>query len=109
MNTKAKRRAKEMKYYSTKLNRLFETVKELEAAEKVYDDKQKEAEKVKAERTEAAKKVEEAYKLADETKKAADQLLTEFCKKYGPYHKTITKPDSSVSFIEFVDKFPFWF
>ena len=99
-----------MKYYSTKLNRLFDTVEELEEAEKVYDDKLKEAEKAKAERAEAAKKVEEAYKLAEETKKAADDLLTEFCKKYGAYHSTITKPTTkTVSVFDFLNSFPFWF
>lgn len=98
-----------MKYYSTKLNRLFDTTEELEKAEKELEEKQKEAEKIKAERAEAAKKVEEAYKLADETKKAADDLLNEFIKKYGSYHKTVTKPVNTVTVFDLLNSFPFWF
>lgn len=100
-----------MKYYSTKLNRLFDAVEELKEAEKAYDEKQKEAEAKKAKRSEAAKKVQEAYKLADETRKAADAALEEFCKEYGSYHTTVTKParDAEDVLFKLLNGFPFIF
>lgn len=98
-----------MKYYSTKLDRLFETVEDLQKAEKAYDDKQHELEEIKTARSEAAKKVEAAYKLAEDAKKNADTLLAEFCKKYGAYHTTITKPATTSTLFDLLDHFPFWF
>lgn len=99
-----------MKYYSTKLNRLFDTTKELEKAEEAYDDKQKEAEAKKAKRSEAAKRVQDAYKLAEDTRKAADEELAKFCKEYGSYHTTITSPAAkSWTLTDFLNSFPFWF
>lgn len=98
-----------MKYYSTKLNRLFETVGELQEAEKAYEAKQKEADVAKAARSEAAKKVEEAYKEVEVAKKNADNLLADFCTKYGAYHSTITKPVASTTIFDLLDHIPFWF
>lgn len=99
-----------MKYYSTKLNRLFDTAKELEEAEKAYDEKQSEAEAKKARRAEAAKKVQDAYKRADEAKKSADDELAKFCKEYGSYHTTITSPAAkSLGLADLLNSFPFWF
>lgn len=98
-----------MQYYSNMLNRLFDTEKELREAEKIAEEKQKEVDRIKAERAEAAKKVEEAFKLADAQRENANQLLKEFVKKYGSFHTTITKPTTVPSIFEILNNFPFWF
>lgn len=105
----------------------FESMKELEAAEakvseetkkrqELTDAKKTMADKVKAaitERIEAearAKKVKtEAYKAylkaldaenakVNEKKKAENEALREFCKKYGYYHDTIKIGDASYDY-----------
>lgn len=98
-----------MQYYSEKLRKLYPTVEELKAAEKEFDAKQKEVEKAKEERKAAAKAVEDAYKLADAQREAADEMLKEFVKKYGSYHTTVTKPTTIPSIFDILNNFPFWF
>jgi seryl-tRNA synthetase len=100
-----------MKYLSEKTKVAYDTVDELEKAEKEFDEKQTAIELKKTERAEAAKKVDEAYAKAIKARKEADELLTEFCKKYGAYHKTYTEPsdDNTKSFLDFISDFPFWF
>ena len=89
-----------MKYYSEQLNRLFDTVEELEAAEakqreeeeKALAAKRAEEEKkaqLKAKREERAKEVEEAFKIANEETKKAYALLNAFVKDFGSFHTTI--------------------
>ena len=51
-----------MKYYSDKLNKVFDTVDALESAELEYTKKQDEELKKKQERKERAKEVDEAFK-----------------------------------------------
>lgn len=68
-----------MKYYSDKLNKVFETVDELESAELEYTKKQDEELKKKQERKERAKEVDEAFKNYQ-------KLLSAFIKDYGSYH-----------------------
>ena len=68
-----------MKYYSDKLNKVFDTVDELESAELEYTKKQDEELKKKQERKERAKEVDEAFKNYQ-------KLLSAFIKDYGSYH-----------------------
>lgn len=84
-----------MKYYSTKLNSLFDTVEELEAAEKEYDAKQAEKAKLDAERKAAWNKVQDSYKLAAAQREAAEQMEKEFYEKYGKAHGTMTEVESN--------------
>ena len=68
-----------MKYYSDKLNKVFETVDEIESAELEYTKKLDEELKKKQERKERAKEVDEAFKNYQ-------KLLSAFIKDYGSYH-----------------------
>ena len=68
-----------MKYYSDKLNKVFDTVDALESAELEYNKTQDEELKKKQERKERAKEVDEAFKNYQ-------KLLSAFIKDYGSYH-----------------------
>lgn len=94
-----------MKYYSEKLKKLFDTVKELESAEKEFDKIQAEKSKELEEKKLNAKEVEDAYKHYIETIKESNKLVEtayekylalrgEFIKKYGSFHMSYR--DSSV-------------
>ena len=82
-----------MKFYSEQLNKLFNSVEELKAAEdKVNAEKRAAEEKkaqLKAQREKRAKEVEEAFKIANEDTKRAYALLEAFVKDFGPFHTTI--------------------
>ena len=72
-----------MKYYSELTKKFYDTEDDCKAAENTELKKNSER-KVDAE---AVEKAYEAYKTAgDEYHK----VLTDFCKKHGPYHKTYT-------------------
>lgn len=76
-----------MKYYSEKLNKVFDKVEDLESAEKEYAEKETQALKLREERKIRAKEVEDAYI-------AYKKLLNQFIKDYGSYHQTIKDNDS---------------
>ena len=82
-----------MKYYSESVRKMYDTIEELEAAEK-------EAEKAKDERKAAADVVEAAYKEMNDARVAYDkavqnynETLSDFCNKYGSYKKTLRAGD----------------
>ena len=76
-----------MKYYSEKLNKVFDKVEDLESAEKEHAEKEVQALKLREERKVRAKEVEDAYL-------AYKKLLNQFIKDYGSYHQTIKDKDS---------------
>ena len=76
-----------MKYYSEKLNKVFDKVEDLESAEKEHAEKEAQALKLREERKVRAKEVEDAYI-------AYKKLLNQFIKDYGSYHQTIKDNDS---------------
>ena len=86
-----------MKYFSEKLNKVFDTEQACVEAESAHDKAVAEAEaKKKAladERANRAKAVEEAYKQAVEAKQAYDKLLQEFLNDYGSFHATFKTTD----------------
>lgn len=93
------------KYYSEELKKVFDSVEELEKAEKEYTIKKEEEAKALSLKKEEAKAVEDAYKnLVDTKKKAfkeideAEQIYIEkrnaFVKKYGSFHMTYTDKDA---------------
>lgn len=83
-----------MKFYSEKLNKLFETEKECAEAEDAHEKALVEAEaKKKAlaeERASRAKEVEDAYKAVLEAKKIYNKKLDAFLKDYKQFHMTFT-------------------
>lgn len=86
-----------MKFYSEKLNKLFDTQEACAQAEEAHAKAVAEEEaKKKAladERANRAKNVEELYKQAVEAKQAYDKALQEFLKDYGSFHATFKAKD----------------
>jgi hypothetical protein len=70
-----------MKYFSEVTNKVYDTVNELKEAEAEVTSK------VNARKADA-EKVEAAYKACVDARVAYEKELSEFCKKYGAYHKT---------------------
>lgn len=91
-----------MKYYSEKLNSLYETAEECAKAEEAHDKAIAEAEAKKnalaSKRAERAKEVENAYANAVNAKKAYNQILQEFLKDYGSFHATFKDVDPFLNF-----------
>ncbi len=75
-----------MKYYSDLTKKLYDTEKQLKAAEI-------EVTKSKADRAERAKEVTEALKTANEATNKANKLLAQFVKDYGSFKTTLTDKD----------------
>lgn len=71
-----------MKYFSEITNKTYDSVKELEAAEKLVSDKA-------TKRKEAAKVVEDSYQKYVAARKEWQKNLNDFCKEYGAYHTTV--------------------
>ena len=86
-----------MKFYSEKLNKVYDTEQACVEAESAHDKAIAEAEaKKKAlveERATRAKEVEDLYKAAVEAKKAYDEKLRDFLKDYGSFHATFKNVD----------------
>lgn len=82
-----------MKFYSETTKQMYDSVKDLEAAEaaalKEKDARKEAADKVKA----AADKVSEAYVAYQDACKEHRKVLTEFCEKYGSYKTTVRAND----------------
>lgn len=93
-----------MKFYSEKLNRLFDSSDECAKAEEAHDKAIAEAEaKKKAladDRASRAKEVEDLYKAAVDAKKAYDERLQAFLKDYGSFHATFKNVDPFFSIFD---------
>lgn len=104
-----------MKYYSEKLNKVFDTerecmeaefkVKEQENIEKIKKERElalakEKKEKEVAERKACAEKVEAARKAYLEAQKAYRAELEAFCQKYGTYHYTVKDTDEVPSLFD---------
>lgn len=98
-----------MKYYSDLLKKPFDTVEELEKAEKEKKEQEFAIQKKNEERTLKAKEVEAAYKSYIETKKKAFKeiddaynnyiaLRNKFVNDYGSFHMTYTNNDGEEKF-----------
>lgn len=111
-----------MKYFSDKLNKLFETPEECQKAE--LDASKKEAEekalaekraaelkekkeKEALERKAMATEVEEARKNMVAAQKAYQEKIKAFVDKYHTYHFSTTKVEDIPSLFDIFDKF--WF
>ena len=93
-----------MKFYSEKLNKVYDTEQACVEAESAHDKAIAEAEaKKKAlveERATRAKEVEDLYKAAVEAKKAYDEKLRAFLKDYGSFHATFKNVDPFFSLLD---------
>lgn len=83
-----------MKYYSEKTQKIYNSEKELLAAEEKLNKQELEAEAKRKERSKRAKEVEDAYNKYQE-------LLKKFINDYGSYHTTISNPISIFDLINF--------
>ena len=75
-----------MKYYSELTKVMYDSVEELEKAEKEITNKTNERKKDAAE-------VEKAYEAMVSARKNYEKILTDFCNKHGSYHRTIKSTD----------------
>ena len=75
-----------MKYYSELTKKVYDTENECKTAESALESKN-------SERKRAAAHVEETRKRYDAARKEYYDELSDFCKKYGYYHTTLTKED----------------
>lgn len=89
-----------MKFYSDDLQKLFDSVEELNTAEAKYKKEQEESTKRKKklaeERKARAHEIEVAYKEATEANKKLNKLRSQFIEDYGSYHMTIRGGDSAL-------------
>lgn len=93
-----------MKFYSEKLNKLFDT-QELcaqaeDAHEKAIAEEEAKKKALTEERATRAKEVEDLYKAAIEAKKAYDEKLRAFLKDYGSFHATFKNVDPFFSLLD---------
>lgn len=95
-----------MKYYSEKLDRLYDDEKSLQVAEKDYDEKHAVEIKKKEERANKAKEIEEAYKKYHNAYKEYADLVRAFVKEYGSYHVSF-KSDKD-GFTQLIDELWRW-
>lgn len=81
-----------MKYFSEKLNKLFETAEACAEAEEAHDKAIAEAEAKKKALTEAraerAKEIDRLYEEMIKAQKTHAKAVNDFVKDYGSYHKT---------------------
>ena len=93
-----------MKFYSEKLNTMFDTQEACAQAEDEHDKQVAEAEaKKKAlanERAERAKKIEELYKAAAAAEREYKTALNDFIKDYGSFHATFKTTDPFFSILD---------
>ena len=110
-----------MKYLSEKLNKAFDTVEDLEKAEKEFAEKEAEKTKLVEVKKTRAKEVEDAYVEYQQVKEEAYNKIAEaekkwielrdaFAKDYGGYHMTYVNNngDKKVTFDDIVRSFWTW-
>lgn len=110
-----------MKYYSEKTKKVFDTVEDLQKAEKEFDEKEAEKLKLVEVKKSRAKEVEDAYNEYQSVKEKAYkeiseaenkyvQLRDKFADDYNGYHMTYFNDNGkrSISFGDFVNSFFDW-
>ena len=93
-----------MKFYSEQTKKFYDSEKECaEAEEKYLTEKTNKAAARKAD----AEKVEKAFSELKAARENFNTALSDFCKKYGAYHKTLTEKDGLIDPIDWL--FNIWF
>lgn len=133
-STKHSEEAVDYGYYSKVLNKPFDSITEMRAEEKKYQDAQREKEELANKKRTRAKEVEDAYnasmevrkeakKLIDDAKTKASEMIAEVDKKYedlknkfisdyGSFHMTYTSDNSgtTTTVSDLIDSiFKLWF
>lgn len=102
---------KNYRVYSEVLNRLFDTVEDLEVAEKEYarqleekererKEKERQVAELKEKRAARAKEIEDALKERDEIDKKINGLVRAFTRDYGSFHWTYKGDSDGDSFFK---------
>ena len=98
-----------MKYYSEKLNKLFDSEEQLIAQEeevaKVEAEKAAKEKALKENRAARAKEVQEAFEKAKEVNTEANKKLNDFIKDYGSYHCSFSNVNDDNNFWSLLDYF----
>ena len=110
-------------YYSKLLNKPFDTLEELKAAEDTHRKELEKKEQLANEKRVRAKEVEEAYAHSMQVRKEAQEMIrkaddeyyklrTDFIKDYGSFHMTFSDNNGkkAVTVSDVIDSmFNFWF
>lgn len=83
-------------FYSDTLRQYFDTEEEGLQAEEAFRAAQEEKKAKEEKRAERAKEVQDAFELAREADRRAQDLLKEFCKDYGKFHMSVQEPFDSI-------------
>lgn len=82
-----------MKYYSDKTKKLYETVEDLNKAEKAYDEAHALEIKKAEQKKKAADEIKTARKAMFDAQTRYNNLVNQFIKDYGSYHETYRDGD----------------
>lgn len=97
-----------MRYYSDKLNKLFDSEESLQEAEKQQEEKEAEKQQLAETKKVRAAEVEDAYKKTLEAREEANKIIRDadkvyydlrdkFVKDFGSYHMTYTDDNGNRS------------
>lgn len=96
-----------MKYFSEKLNKVFESEQECVDAEQKFEIEEKEKVEKEKElantRKERAHQIEESYKKIMDARKEYRKLLDDFVKDYGSFHCTFKSSEPLFSDMDFFE------
>lgn len=86
-----------MKYYSEKLKKVYDTVEQLQAAEKEFDKAHAAEIAKQKERKARANEIDAARKEFIKAQEHYNDLVAKFVKDYGSYHATYNDSDKITS------------
>lgn len=96
-----------MKYFSEKLNKVFESEQECVEAENKFElakqEKEEKEKQLTQERKERAHEIEEQYKKIMDDRKEYRRLVDDFIRDYGSFHCTFKSSEPVFSDMDFFD------
>ena len=96
-----------MKYFSEKLNKVFESEQECVEAENKFElakqEKKEKEKRLTQERKERAHEIEEQYKKIIDDRKEYRRLVDDFIHDYGSFHCTFKSSEPVFSDMDFFD------
>ena len=96
-----------MKYFSEKLNKVFESEQECVDAENKFElakqEKEEKEKRLTQERKERAHEIEEQYKKIMDDRKEYRKLVDDFIRDYGSFHCTFKSNEPVFSDMDFFD------
>lgn len=96
-----------MKYFSEKLNKVFESEKECVEAENKFElakqEKEEKEKRLTQERKERAHEIEEQYKKIMDDRKEYRKMVDDFIRDYGSFHCTFKSNEPVFSDMDLFD------